>query len=403
MKIWFIGGVFPKERIKEFVENSKSTIQYAANNFQWTFIDGLSEHIGYIKIISAPLLPTYPSGYKKIFIKRSKFSYNNNFDNISVGFVNLPIVGIFSKFASLLLKLFSQKSKPDIFLVYSLHTPFILSSILYKKLINTCKVVLIITDLPEFMSANTSFFYRTFKKIDSRVLKWCEKRVDGFVLITDSMIEKVNVGSKPWIRVEGMFDPNRISKIDETEKTQEKTILYTGTLDVRYGISNLLEAFQLIPDKSYKLWICGDGDMKDKVKKFSSENTNIIYYGQVTTEFALSLQQKASVLVNPRTSIGEYTRYSFPIKTMEYLASGIPTIMNMLPGIPSEYRKYLIVPDDESVVSLKKKIMEVCECKNGIYIDLAKKGKIFILEYKNPKIQTLRVFNLLQNIFPDKR
>ena len=38
--------------------------------------------------------------------------------------------------------------------------------------------------------------------------------------------------------------------------------------------------------------------------------------------------------VNPRQNNEEFTKYSFPSKTMEYLASGVPVVAYKLDGIP---------------------------------------------------------------------
>src|SRR5690606_28854588 len=103
-------------------------------------------------------------------------------------------------------------------------------------------------------------------------------------------------------------------------KEEFKTILYTGTLAKRYGIVHLLEAFALIKDQDYRLWICGDGDARDEVNEKVRMDPRITYFSQISRERVLKFQKKATVLVNPRKSEGEFTKYSFPSKTMEYLA-----------------------------------------------------------------------------------
>ena len=63
----------------------------------------------------------------------------------------------------------------------------------------------------------------------------------------------------------------------------------------------------------------------------------------------VSDEQRASLLVNPRPSSPEYTKYSFPSKTMEYMASGTPVLMTKLPGMPKEYYPFIYTIDDETV------------------------------------------------------
>ena len=64
--------------------------------------------------------------------------------------------------------------------------------------------------------------------------------------------------------------------------------------------------------------------------------------GQVSLNEARALQKTADVLVNPRLNEGEYTKYSFPSKTMEYLSTGRPVVCYKLDGIPDEYDKHLM-------------------------------------------------------------
>ena len=59
--------------------------------------------------------------------------------------------------------------------------------------------------------------------------------------------------------------------------------------------------------------------------------------------------RRADVLVNPRPNEGEYTKYSFPSKNIEYLLSGNPVVGYMLSGMPEDYRRFVyeISPNSE--------------------------------------------------------
>ena len=56
--------------------------------------------------------------------------------------------------------------------------------------------------------------------------------------------------------------------------------------------------------------------------------------GCVTNDEIVRLQCEATLLVNPRPSDKEFCKYSFPSKTIEYMASGTPVLMTKLPGVP---------------------------------------------------------------------
>ena len=78
------------------------------------------------------------------------------------------------------------------------------------------------------------------------------------------------------------------------------------------------------------------------------------------------MQHKATILVNPRTSEGEFTKYSFPSKTMEYLLAGKSVVINRIPGIPEEYFNYVYTPKDESIEALAECLTNVLDINRDI-------------------------------------
>ena len=142
-----------------------------------------------------------------------------------------------------------------------------------------------------------------------------------------------------------------------------KRQLYTGKLDSRFGIKEMIEAFISIPDKEYQLWICGDGSDRKMVENAAKQDNRIKFFGLVRQEVAFTMQAQATLLINPRKGDEPYTKYSFPSKTMEYMASGTPTVMYPLPGIPMEYYKHLIIIPDNTKETLKEILIEWCSKK----------------------------------------
>ena len=106
-------------------------------------------------------------------------------------------------------------------------------------------------------------------------------------------------------------------------------------MDTRFGIRDLIAAFNEIDDKEFSLWICGFGLDQPFVEVAAKNDSRIIYWGLVEQNRVFEMQQQATLLVNPRKGDAEFTKYSFPSKTMEYMASGTPTVMYKLPGLRS--------------------------------------------------------------------
>ena len=177
-----------------------------------------------------------------------------------------------------------------------------------------------------------------------------------------------------------------------------KSILYTGTLNKKYGISTLLEAFSLIKNDNYRLWICGEGEATDDIIKMSALDPRIKFFGRVNRDKALQLQNKSTIVINPRNPEEEFTKFSFPSKNMEYLLSGRPTIAYKLSGIPDEYEKYIFFIDKNTVQSMAEKTVEVCEKSSQELSIFGTKAQKYILEEKNNIKQARRIIKMLEEI-----
>ena len=207
------------------------------------------------------------------------------------------------------------------------------------------------------------------------------------------MKEPLRVGNRPYTVVEGIA--NSTPKIPA--KAEKKSILYTGTLHRQFGILTLLEAFSLIEDPEAELWICGGGDAKEEVEKAAQTDSRIKFFGYVTKDTVTELQQKAFMLINPRQNEGEYTKYSFPSKTMEYMLSGKPVLMYRLDGIPAEYDPYLNYVDGNSAEDMKNAILKVLSSETKIQ-ERAQAAARFVFENKNSAVQAKKIIELMERL-----
>ena len=185
---------------------------------------------------------------------------------------------------------------------------------------------------------------------------------------------------------------------DRTEDPLSQIILYSGTLDKRYGIDNLLQAFQKIDSKNARLYICGVGDGQEIVEKTARHDERICYMGLVPRNEIIRLQKSAAVLVNPRQNIGEYTKYSFPSKNLEYLSSGTPLVAYKLDGIPDEYDAYIHYVKDNTVEALKNTIEQVLNASPQERYARGEAARQFVLNNKNETVQARKILDMLNRI-----
>ena len=196
--------------------------------------------------------------------------------------------------------------------------------------------------------------------------------------------------------MEGIATETEIQRHTKAEN-EIKTVLYSGTLHKRFGVLNLVHAFGLIENPSYKLVICGIGDSEKEIKDVAAKDPRIDFRGQLDRKDILKLQQEATVLVNPRQNNEEFTKYSFPSKNLEYLSSGTPLVAYKLDGIPDEYDDFINYVPDNSPETLANKLIEVCEQSPQKRRSHGEAARKFVLENKNAVVQTKKILDLLEN------
>ena len=105
--------------------------------------------------------------------------------------------------------------------------------------------------------------------------------------------------------------------------------------------------------------------------------------------------READLLLNPRPSNIDLSRYSCPSKTFEYMASGTPVLMTKLPGLPEEYYPYLYFFEGESAEGFAKGIRAVLESSKE---ELHEKGRLaqeFLVKEKNADLQVGRIVDFI--------
>lgn len=405
LDVLFLGKLFPREKESEIKGKMKTGMQDAANALQWNIIDGFEENdFGTMKIINYLPIDAYPNGYTDKFIEGFTFQHTDKYkaDDINVRCCN--IFGIKRFINSLYFRKYIKKwakeetGKKKVILSYTANSMFLGLVKLAKKYNKNIIAGCIIADIPEFATARKvtglKKLYHTYQ------VKKCASLyglVDRFILLTDQMAERLKIKS-PHIVVEGIATTDENNVDDATVNTlkNERYVLYSGTLNYKFGIGTLIEAFEKTEDEKLKLVICGFGEAEELIKEKQKEDMRIVYLGRVDRAEVLSLQKKATVLVNPRQNNEEFTKYSFPSKNLEYLSSGVPLVAYKLDGIPDEYDEYIYYPTDNSAEALSKEIMKICALPDEERKLLGKKAKDFVFENKNNVKQAQRIIEFIK-------
>ena len=402
MKLLFLGSLHCKELLNETKDRMEDVhFQNAPNVFQWSFINGLVENDISFDIISAPTLPCWPLRYKRPYVNQYKFQVNNIINGESIKYstiVGIKEMSIFFNVKSSVTKWAEKYQQEDKYiLIYSTDPSLMYAASIVKKKYKNIKIGVIVTELPDYAShiLNVKSISKYIQA--SLVLKGVKslyKFMDFYVLLSELMKEKIPINNSPYCIMEGLY--SETEGVEPFCKFQNPTILYTGTLQRYTSVDVLIKAFRLLSDPTYRLIICGTGQLSEYVKSSSQEDNRISFKGVVSRQEALLLQRKSTLLVNPRQPNQDLTKYSFPSKTMEYMASGTPVLMYKLDGIPNEYFSYSYTINDLSVEALASSLQTILLKSDEEQAQKGIKAKNFILKNKSAKNQTSKILELLR-------
>lgn len=264
-------------------------------------------------------------------------------------------------------------------------SPCVISKLLGKRY--NIPVIGIITDLPGMLGVENKATRKTVMRMQN---------FDGYILLTEQMNEIVNPNHRPYIIMEGLC----ASQLPELYLgKRRKVILYSGSLWKNdAGIEYLVQGFINAKLSGYELHLYGTGELVPWIEEISKEHQNVKYMGCVTNSEMVKIQSEAMLLVNPRPSKEEFCKYSFPSKTIEYMASGTPVLMTRLPGVPMEYFDYVYTIEDETSEGMCKTLEIILSKEEN---DLKKFGicaREFVKEKKSQKCQSERVYEFVQQL-----
>ena len=400
LDICLITGLYPKENAAEIEQNSIYGIQNAANVFQWNVVNGIVENgVTSMEVINSLYIGSFPRKYRKMIIPSYDFEIHTGIRGSNIGFLNLPVVKEKFRFYSMKkqLKRWAQNGKKKkVAIAYAATYPMTKALSYLKRLNPEIETCLVVPDLPMYMNlsqSKTGLLHR----IKDRVVAAEMVKADSYVLLTEQM-KKMIAGSdkRPAAIVEGMVsmqNSGNTEAADTDEKPDYRYFLYTGTLNYQYGIMDLVNAFEAADTKDTHLVICGEGEASGEIRDRMKCNGKIHFMGCCSHKKVLELQRNAFALVNPRRNEGEYTKYSFPSKIMEYMYSGRPAVVYALDGMPEEYKQYLICIEDKKD-GFKDALEYIARQDDAFCDSFGRRAKVFVATEKNCQAQMKKVLDL---------
>lgn len=234
----------------------------------------------------------------------------------------------------------------------------------------------------------------TNRSYSVNVLK-LSKKLDGTIALTPALNDLYNEDNKPSIVIEGLVEDRLPVPM---ENKYGKYFFYSGTLYEKYGIYNLIDAFNELDLPDYKLLICGHHEGKVFLEAIRKKK-NIRYLGALSNQECLQLQQNAVANINPRPFNEDLDRFTLPSKVMEYFNSSRPTISTKSSRLFKLFQEDAIWMKTGSVEDIKEAINTLLALSKEDQDYLGKKAHDRAQMYYSLSNVGLKLDDFLQTFF----
>lgn len=398
MNFIYVSSYQTKKRDEEIKKVSKVNVfNFQAQKFHNLLVEGIVKNGHHVDCLSTCSIIGKLMSVKKI--KQSSTIVEENISFYTLKTYFYPIIqqtySIISTYR--FLNAWYKKNEKGILICDTLEAFYSLGAIIFCKL-HRKKMIAIVTDLPSesLGRGKKNIIKNMMVKLYGVLFDSLISFYDGHVLLTKQMNEVVNKKSKPYVVIEGLVDVSQ-PDISHCDKSRKKIILFAGSIEERFGINILLEAFHQINNNNIELHIYGYGKDIDIFKKFKNDY-RIKYFGIVPNEKVVLEEINSWLLINPRLTNENYAKYSFPSKNMEYMASGTALLTTKLPGMPKEYYDYIYLLEVENSLYLKQKLEELLSLDDAEIINKGRRAREFVMTKKNNIVQAKKVIELCEKI-----
>jgi len=356
---------------------------FQSQKYHRLLIEGLAAHVK-VDVVANP--PVNRSNLKEAVRRLPREEEGGAVYHHLTAFRN-PVLKLTSMALGTFFKTLTLAGKDTAVVVDCLNRTTALFALLAAKL-RRCRCVGILTDLPDMLGGG-SFS----KKMANFVVRHCT----DYVLLTQAMNGYIQNPGKPYVILEGHADITMEEKLPAMEKKNDiRTVFYAGGVSRQYGLELLVEGFRKADIPNTRLEIYGPGDYVKELKRIADEDPRIYYGGMLMNSQIVDREQQATLLVNPRPTHEEFVKYSFPSKTMEYMASGTPVLTTRLPGMPKEYCPYVSFIEEETVDGVAEALKKALSASDEELFRRGMEARQFVLEQRNNVVQAEKLLNMLR-------
>ncbi len=236
-------------------------------------------------------------------------------------------------------------------------------------------------------------------RLDFAFQKILLPRFDGLIVVSDA-IRADFAPAVRYLRVEGGLSAEMVAdaSTDAAVSRAGFHVVFAGLMNTANGVEVMLRAISQIPDPDCRFIFAGGGPLSGAVRLAAREDPRIDYRGLLKLRELLPIYKQADVLINMRLTQTMRSRYCFPSKLMELLASGTPVISTCTGHVEEEYGDVLLPLRDETPEGLAAAIQQVAKMSREERRTIGGRARAYMLTNKTWSAQGARIGKFLAEL-----
>lgn len=185
-------------------------------------------------------------------------------------------------------------------------------------------------------------------------------KLDGLVVANEAMVEDFAPG-RPYVLMAGGVPEDFLQRFSTRRRCGDEGLrmAFAGRLTQLNGLDMIVGAFERCSDAPWTLEIAGDGPLRRLVEEAALRDPRIHYHGILGRDDVIDLYQRSNLLLCLRRTDQRMSRYVFPSKLVECLATGIPVLSTPVGHAAREFGPFLSILEEESDEALASRFAEL--------------------------------------------
>jgi glycosyltransferase involved in cell wall biosynthesis len=192
----------------------------------------------------------------------------------------------------------------------------------------------------------------------------------AYVGPTASLLNDFNLSQKPQLVL-----PLMVDAIEGAKQHPRPYFFFSGTLDERFGVETMIYAFLALKANNIDLLIAGHGPFSQRIEQLSQQHRQIKYLGLLNPTLTRKYQAGAYLNLNPRPLDPFLDQVNIPLKVLDYVTSGVPTLSTRHPWIEATFAESIYYIEDASIDGIQTAIKRFLIADYGLAQTKAIKAK----------------------------